>query len=247
MTEKTHLKNHHSFVDMVSTHVDVWRNQLDRAAKYAAEPGSQAFYKGELAALDAIEAVVKVRDYQRTPAEQIAFIEQIEAHAPVWQNRLSASAFSADADDRSYYEHELRALADIRAAAAVEKALAIDAQRSLEVIDLADHTTIEQRDGAWVLVIEGASARPLSKVEEHLALELLDLRRSALAVEQPRAEVLREQHGNWGEHEDFPVNDWREEVQNLHTRRGYWEWVAAELEARANEAAPAADDEGPQP
>ncbi len=34
---------------------------------------------------------------------------------------------------------------------------------------------------------------------------------------------LQEQHGGeWGEHPDFPVEDWQQEVAADDTRKGYW-------------------------
>ncbi len=37
---------------------------------------------------------------------------------------------------------------------------------------------------------------------------------------------LQEQYGSeWGEHPDFPVEDWQQEVAADDTRKGYWEWV----------------------
>lgn len=39
--------------------------------------------------------------------------------------------------------------------------------------------------------------------------------------------------GYWGEHPDYPVEDWRREVGNDDTRQGYWEWVESQLEAAA--------------
>lgn len=41
--------------------------------------------------------------------------------------------------------------------------------------------------------------------------------------------------GPWGEHPEWPVSDWQIEVANGDTRRGYWEWVAANIEAGANQ------------
>jgi hypothetical protein len=47
------------------------------------------------------------------------------------------------------------------------------------------------------------------------------------------AEQLKEAHGGmWGEHADFPVEDWVMEVTNNDTRLGYWEWVADGVEIR---------------
>lgn len=44
------------------------------------------------------------------------------------------------------------------------------------------------------------------------------------------AEQLIEKYGAWGEHPNFCVIDWQTEVAMNDTRRGYWDWVAAELE-----------------
>lgn len=37
--------------------------------------------------------------------------------------------------------------------------------------------------------------------------------------------------GYWGEHPDHPLEDWRTDVANNDTRKGYWEWVANMIEA----------------
>lgn len=42
-------------------------------------------------------------------------------------------------------------------------------------------------------------------------------------------EVEAEHGGYWGEHPDYPVSDWQDEVAADHTRCGYWEWVAHNL------------------
>lgn len=44
------------------------------------------------------------------------------------------------------------------------------------------------------------------------------------------AAQLSEAHGGvWGEHPDYSVEDWRDEVGDYDTRLGYWEWVAARI------------------
>ena len=50
-------------------------------------------------------------------------------------------------------------------------------------------------------------------------------------------EKLADEHGGYweGEHDDFPVSDWKYEVRNEDTRQGYWEWVANKVEATADE------------
>lgn len=52
-----------------------------------------------------------------------------------------------------------------------------------------------------------------------------------------RAEQLREFHGVWGEHQDYPVSDWQVETENDYTRKGYWEWVASKLIEAEEQAA----------
>lgn len=49
----------------------------------------------------------------------------------------------------------------------------------------------------------------------------------------PSAETLLNRYDTWGEHPDYPVDDWRYEANNGDTRRGYWEWVAASIERDA--------------
>jgi len=40
--------------------------------------------------------------------------------------------------------------------------------------------------------------------------------------------TLSERYGGWwGEHPDYPVEDWQYMVANGDTRQGYWEWVEA--------------------
>jgi hypothetical protein len=46
----------------------------------------------------------------------------------------------------------------------------------------------------------------------------------------PTKDLIR-QFGYWGEHPDHPVSDWQSEVANRDTRRSYWAWVAARIEA----------------
>jgi hypothetical protein len=45
--------------------------------------------------------------------------------------------------------------------------------------------------------------------------------------------LAAEHGGTFGEHPAYPVADWQLEVTNDNTRRGYWEWVAANLELDA--------------
>ncbi|QRM34823.1 hypothetical protein [Microvirga sp. VF16] len=39
----------------------------------------------------------------------------------------------------------------------------------------------------------------------------------------------------WDDHPDYPSEDWKYEVENGDTRRGYWDWVAAKLEEAEDE------------
>jgi hypothetical protein len=44
-------------------------------------------------------------------------------------------------------------------------------------------------------------------------------------------ETLRTKYGHWGEHPEYPLEDWRREVAENDTRMGYWEWVAVNIHA----------------
>lgn len=48
----------------------------------------------------------------------------------------------------------------------------------------------------------------------------------------PLALALSKQFGGvWGEHPQYPVNKWREAINQDATRLGYWEWVKAEMDS----------------
>ena len=36
--------------------------------------------------------------------------------------------------------------------------------------------------------------------------------------------------GELGENPDYPVADWQDEVANGDTRKGYWDWVIAQVD-----------------
>lgn len=40
-----------------------------------------------------------------------------------------------------------------------------------------------------------------------------------------------EERDPWGSNPDYPVEDWQYQVTNGDTRRGYWDWVDAEIAA----------------
>lgn len=49
-------------------------------------------------------------------------------------------------------------------------------------------------------------------------------------------EELSQKHGGyWGEHDLYPLSDWQEHVRSNETRRGYWEWVEAQMEMAKDE------------
>lgn len=50
------------------------------------------------------------------------------------------------------------------------------------------------------------------------------------AIPNPGQWIAKLCGGTWGEHPKFPISDWKLEVENDDTRRGYWDWVAARLE-----------------
>ena len=42
-------------------------------------------------------------------------------------------------------------------------------------------------------------------------------------------EKIMAPYGYWGDHPDYPAEDWRYYVANCETRQGYWEWVESQL------------------
>lgn len=44
---------------------------------------------------------------------------------------------------------------------------------------------------------------------------------------------LIDEFGVWGEHPDWPVEDWQYEVANGDTRSGYWVWVFNNIHSEA--------------
>jgi hypothetical protein len=40
---------------------------------------------------------------------------------------------------------------------------------------------------------------------------------------------LMEKYGDWGEHPDYPRDNWKYEVVNDDTQLGYWRWVQNNL------------------
>jgi hypothetical protein len=43
-------------------------------------------------------------------------------------------------------------------------------------------------------------------------------------------------HDYWGQHPTYPRSNWEYEVVNGDTQRGYWDWVAAQIECDDLEA-----------
>lgn len=50
------------------------------------------------------------------------------------------------------------------------------------------------------------------------------------------SDQLRAKHHETGEHPCFPKQDWKDEVRNDQTLRGYWDWVHARIEQAGDES-----------
>jgi hypothetical protein len=55
------------------------------------------------------------------------------------------------------------------------------------------------------------------------------------------SERLTFEFGHWGEHPQYGRADWKYEVANGDTQRGYWDYVAAKLEEEDAEGADSSD------
>jgi hypothetical protein len=49
------------------------------------------------------------------------------------------------------------------------------------------------------------------------------------------AATLLKKFEYWGEHPDHSISDWKYEIENDHTRLGYWDWVAFMLNEDVND------------
>lgn len=64
---------------------------------------------------------------------------------------------------------------------------------------------------------------------------------TAKAEQEMTAQELREKYdvlqpGNsWSQHPDFTLDNWQQEVSELNTLLGYWDWVASAIEQREND------------
>ncbi len=47
--------------------------------------------------------------------------------------------------------------------------------------------------------------------------------------------LRRKYGGTWGQHPDFPLEDWQHQVANNETRQGYWSFVEAAVDENVDE------------
>ena len=48
-------------------------------------------------------------------------------------------------------------------------------------------------------------------------------------------DLCKKYGGHWGEHPDYPVEDWQYEVMNADTRLGYWDWVQGRIDVEEDD------------
>lgn len=73
--------------------------------------------------------------------------------------------------------------------------------------------------------------RTLLSHNERVLIELCQALGAKLEATQPA-----EARDPWTDHDLHSIEDWRQEVANGDTRRGYWSWVEAQLEQEADES-----------
>lgn len=56
-----------------------------------------------------------------------------------------------------------------------------------------------------------------------------------MTAEELKAKYDALQPDGWSQHPVFPHEDWQREVSELNTLRGYWDWVASQIEQRHDE------------
>ena len=66
-----------------------------------------------------------------------------------------------------------------------------------------------------------------------------------MTAEQLRAKYDTDE--GWGEHPEFPMEDWKFEVGEGNTRLGYWAWVEGQLDMKRDEHAGSDDGDSLEP
>lgn len=89
----------------------------------------------------------------------------------------------------------------------------------LDLLGTVEQTNVSLSDGEVLVATDRGHFVAAVRLENAASLECLD-----------------EAHGgHWGNHPDYPAEDWRIEVEAQNTRLGYWDWVEAKIsDAAAN-------------
>lgn len=120
-----HLTGHPTFTHMYSTHLDVWRKLMRAACEATQDEKARERFSQELVTIDFLEQLAATPSALPSRHQIASAVREIEAHTPFWRQQLEQKvarcAARCDFDNSSYYEHEIKALDDIVAAAAVER------------------------------------------------------------------------------------------------------------------------------
>jgi len=87
--------------------------------------------------------------------------------------------------------------------------------------------------GRCALEIPASAVRAFCDALQAMALELAPAQASGQSALDGVDELIA-RFGPHGEHPDHPRSDWKYEVANGDTQRGYWDYVAAKLEEETN-------------
>ena len=104
----------------------------------------------------------------------------------------------------------------------------------LENIDVHVFTGVMLYDRVKRGALSYYAKRWLAEIDRHLAFYPEPKGGAILTVAE-----LRLKYATESEHPKFGKGGWSDEVAQGNTERGYWEWVAAQLEEEANEVRPA--------
>ncbi|TAN06802.1 MAG: hypothetical protein EPN36_03475 [Rhodanobacteraceae bacterium] len=75
--------------------------------------------------------------------------------------------------------------------------------------------------------------------------EAIDKEDFGMTAEQLRVKYDTDE--GWGEHPEFPMEDWKFEVGEGNTRLGYWAWVEGQLDMKRDEYAGPAESDSLEP
>jgi hypothetical protein len=94
------------------------------------------------------------------------------------------------------------------------------------VFDYVKHALVEaSKDLYDKEVLAGVGSQQVSIIPDEISVRFI----MSEVCRKIEARKLIEEHGYWGDHPKYSVEDWRHATATENTRMSYWEWVVKQL------------------